>query len=405
MKEAGCHRVSLAVIAIVLGLQNGGSHCCGASFTGLNDPQGPGGGIYDTGASDVSADGNIVVGGGRSYSLGYIPIYWTRQSGVVVIPPVLGIPYDFDGATAISGDGSAIVGYMGGYYGPRVAFRWTAAEGSVPLGYLPGGTGSSGADVSADGSTIVGSANDSAGGVSFIWTKAGGMQALGRLTDHPYYSVGEGASAISADGSVVVGGANSPWDPSPYQAYRWTAAEGMVGMGDLPGNVATSIASDVSADGSVIVGTGQTFALLFVGQGEAFRWTAATGMLGLGDLPGGIVYSEGHATSADGSVVVGMSYSSTDETAFRWTQARGMESVLDLLVESGVDMTGWKLRGASSVSADGQVIVGYGINPSGYGEGWLADFRNAPEPSASWLFLLAIVGGFALIRRSAFRAT
>jgi probable HAF family extracellular repeat protein len=174
-------------------------------------------------------------------------------------------------------------------------------------------------------------------------------------------------------------------------------------MGDLPGNVATSAASGISADGSVIVGTGQTSVLFFVGQGKAFRWTATTGMVGLGDLPGGFSYSRANATSSDGSVVVGMSFSETNETAFRWTETGGMESVLDLLVKSGVDMTGWRLTNASSISADGQVIVGYGINPSGYGEGWVADFRSVPEPSASWLFLLAIAAGFALIQRNVFR--
>jgi probable HAF family extracellular repeat protein len=39
-------------------------------------------------------------------------------------------------ATAISGDGSTVVGYAGN------AFRWTSATGMVDLGTLPGGSGS-----------------------------------------------------------------------------------------------------------------------------------------------------------------------------------------------------------------------------------------------------------------------
>ena len=48
---------------------------------------------------------------------------------------------------------------------------------------------------------------------------------------------------------------------------------------------------------------------------EAFRWTAEGGILGLGDLPGGPVFSEGLGVSADGLVVVGKSQSSSGTEA------------------------------------------------------------------------------------------
>jgi probable HAF family extracellular repeat protein len=54
------------------------------------------------------------------------------------------------------------------------------------------------------------------------------------------------------------------------------------GLGDLPGVVSLALATGVSADGSVVVGNSQSANGL-----EAFRWTQATGMVGLGDLPGG----------------------------------------------------------------------------------------------------------------------
>ena len=53
------------------------------------------------------------------------------------------------------------------------------------------------------------------------------------------------------------------------------------GLGYLPGYTASG-ATSVSADGSVVVGTAST-----AGAVEAFRWTAADGMVGLGDFPGG----------------------------------------------------------------------------------------------------------------------
>jgi probable HAF family extracellular repeat protein len=57
-------------------------------------------------------------------------------------------------------------------------------------------------------------------------------------------------------------------------------------------------ATGVSADGSTIVGYSQTAN----GREQAFRWTAADGMEGLGGLPrsDGFVLSEAIAISADG---------------------------------------------------------------------------------------------------------
>jgi uncharacterized membrane protein len=49
------------------------------------------------------------------------------------------------------------------------------------------------------------------------------------------------------------------------------------------------------------------------------RWTRTEGMVSLGDLAGGIVNSRSNAVSADGSVVVGNSYSDKGREAFRWT--------------------------------------------------------------------------------------
>src|SRR5262245_37318037 len=85
--------------------------------------------------------------------------------------------------------------------------------------------------------------------------------------------------AVSADGSVVVG---TRFAGPSVEAFRWTAATGVVGLGDLPGDTAGSNAAAVSADGGVVVGVSGSAS----GQ-EAFRWTSGGGMVGLGDLPGG----------------------------------------------------------------------------------------------------------------------
>jgi probable HAF family extracellular repeat protein len=119
------------------------------------------------------------------------------------------------------------------------------------------------------------------------------------------------------------------------------------GLGDLPGGVFGSAAYEVSADGSVVVG------LSWSANGqEAFRWTQQTGMVGLGDLPGGYFSSGASGVSADGSVVVGSSRSASGGEAFRWTQQTGMVGLGDL-------PGGGFQSDAYGVSGDGSVVVGF----------------------------------------------
>jgi probable HAF family extracellular repeat protein len=166
----------------------------------------------------------------------------------------------------------------------------------------------------------------------------------------------------------------------------------MVGLGFLPGGFGSQ-ASDVAADGSVVVG------VAYHGLGdEAFLWTSGGGMVGLGDLPGGNFSSRAHAVSADGSTVVGESMIGFqgEEAAFIWDATHGMRPLDQVLTGLGVDLTGWTLRQALDISADGRAIAGVGINPSGQTEAWLAVL---PEPSGGLLVALGLAGIAALRRQ------
>jgi probable HAF family extracellular repeat protein len=57
----------------------------------------------------------------------------------------------------------------------------------------------------------------------------------------------------------------------------------MVGLGFVPGY--NNSTQGVNADGSVVIGVAQNSV---GGPPQAFRWTAASGMVGLGFMPGGI---------------------------------------------------------------------------------------------------------------------
>ena len=263
-------------------------------------------------------------------------------------------------AYGINADGTVVVG-RGASASGFEAFRWTQAGGMVGLGDLAGGAFYSFADsVSSDGSVIVGLASNAVGYEAFRWTQAGGMVGLGYLAGG--VSLFSEARGVNADGTVVIGqSTSSSAGASGYEAYRWTQAGGMLGLGDLAGGGFSSSAYGVSADGTVVIGEGAS------GNGlEAFRWTQAGGLVGLGDLAGGIFKSEALGVNADGTVVVGQGSSASGYEAFRWTQAGGMLRVADWLSAAGVVVTaGHTLNYANAVSADGSVVVGSSTGPSG----------------------------------------
>jgi probable HAF family extracellular repeat protein len=216
------------------------------------------------------------------------------------------------------------------------------------------------------------------------------MVGLGYLAGGSSFS---SAEDVSPNGSFAVGASNSA---AGLQAFRWTSAGGMVGMGDLPGAPFGSVATGVSADGAVVVGFGNLNEA--TGTTEAFRWTSGGGMVGLGDLPGGPLNSNTWDVSADGSVVVGYGNTASGEEAVRWTAGDGMQNLRDLLIAGGATgLTGWTLTQATGVSADGLTIVGIGRNPAGNEEAWIA---TVPEPGTP---ALAVLASFVLLRRRARR--
>ena len=150
-----------------------------------------------------------------------------------------------------------------------------------------------------------------------------------------------GANGVSPDGTVVVGTSN-PTSGGTYHAFRWTPATGIVDLGDLPGSNDISFASAASSAGFFVVGSSQSAA---GPAGEAFRWDAASGMVGLGSTPGRVT-SHASDITPDGSVIVG----STSDQAFHWTSSTGM-------VPLGVRPDGL-MTSASAVSSDGSVVVG-----------------------------------------------
>jgi probable HAF family extracellular repeat protein len=131
---------------------------------------------------------------------------------------------------------------------------------------------------------------------------------------------------------------------------------------------------DVSADGLVVVGATGT-ASNPVTSDRAFRWTAGTGMVSLGTLQSGWG-SWATGVNQNGSMVVGSSgtesHPSNARSAFLWTSILGMVDLNSYLPNTlGIDLTGWTLIEADSISPDGLTIAGYGLH-NGAAEAWVA---------------------------------
>ena len=105
---------------------------------------------------------------------------------------------------------------------------------------------------------------------------------------------------------------------SPFAAQRSDGAVAFHTFSDPNGT-----AVDVSADGTYV--TGQ------YNGGPGYRWAPTLNVFEtLPSLPGGTSYSTGYAISADGSAIAGRSDTSTAFLGFRWTAATGSVSQGDL---------------------------------------------------------------------------
>lgn len=324
----------------------------GASFTPLGHL--PGGAFHSV-AHGVSYDGSVVVGATARLGAS-LAFRWTESDGMT--PLLEGVFVDAF-ATDISENGLVISGLHNNVGG----FFWTQSDGMTELG----GGGAYG--LSYDGSVIVGE--------NWRWTNATGRVRL-PVT----------AKGVSADGSIVAGGSSDGY------AARWTEATGAVSLGALPATNSQSFANEISADGSVIVGRSNSGTADDV---VAFRWTQSGGMVGLGDLPGGSVRSIAFDVSADGSVVVGIGDSGIPDS-FVWTAASGMLNLRDVLAAGGATgFENWTSLYVNGISGDGSTVVGYGRNPNGQDEAFVANI-NVPEPAAVSIAMFG-VSAFAARRR------
>lgn len=181
---------------------------------------------------------------------------------------------------------------------------------------------------------------------SSAWAQAS-FQPLGDLPGGAFNSV---AFGVSSDGATVVGlGAAE----NHQEAFVWTEADGMQGLGAFGTSGYALRAEGISSDGT-IVGLAVPSP---VSVGAAFAWNAGA-IRDVGDLPGGSTESWAWDIS-DTGVIVGTSSSGTGEEAFRADEG-GMIGLGVLPGGPFAASNGW------GVSADGTTVVGRSRGANGW---------------------------------------
>ena len=137
-------------------------------------------------------------------------------------------------------------------------------------------------------------------------------------------------------------------------------------------------------DSGTVVGT-----LTEGSSGWAFVYTSAGGVQTLGTLPG-MTGSAAGGINNSGQIVGRYDTSSFRRREFLYTSSAGMQDLNSLIDPS----SGWTLQDAYDINDSG-VIVGDGIDPSGYTEAY--ELIPIPEPATMGLLAL---GGLAMLRRS-----
>jgi hypothetical protein len=346
--------------------------------------------FFLTGASD---DGSVLVGTWMTPVDARTNFYWTAASGVVRLDPPSGTSHMSPYWPSVSPDGSRIFGWDdAGFY------RWTKQAGYQVFNAAVPTLASGDLAFSRDGTVAWGVAADATQWIAFRWRATDGVVSFSSIPGWPsdggyaeYLQSGTcgsggcwilaGRSAFSDDGRIVAGyHMPSPTLSSPpVEGFIWSEPGTIVELRPLPDTTACAIAA-LSRDGSVAFGSCPNLeAITPPPPPKSFRWTAASGVVPLGD---GIYYTD---TTRDGRIAVG---SDQMNGIHRWTADEG-----DRLLQpsaSAIDPAQYALSMTmASLSDDGGSI---------YGRAPRIDFQpgfdeERPESAFRW----TVTEGFVLL--------
>lgn len=340
------------VFVVALGLVMGHGHTFAAELTLLGSlPDLP-----RSGATDISADGRVVVGYSLQRGSGFRwgedrvkAFRWTREQGLQDLGTL--DDHRSSWAHAVSADGNKIVGesWPENSWPLGEAFLWSNDD-MVGLGDLPGAIfGSTARDISADGTTVVGYSyeNDTPDGAypqAFWWREESGMRPVGF---GPIENVRSShAVSISEDGDLIAGFSNQSGRSENGWVFDVSENEFVGDLGDVPLQGQYLFRPTISADGTTVVGRTS------VPDGiHPFTWSASDGKEILSNLSGGAATTVSH----DGKLIFGALPS------FMWHEAlgaRNLRSTLEKQHGLGEELDSWSDILVSAITNDQMTIAG-----------------------------------------------
>jgi hypothetical protein len=217
----------------------------------------PGGIGFDTSLSTAydTSDNGVAVGLAYDAASNAIAFRWSAAEGMTRL--TVNRPASYSRANGISPDGSAIYGWNDQDNGNRTGVIW---RNGVPLDLVDAngeGVGEALAS-NSDGSVVVGTgASTDLGSEAWRWTAATGVQPIGFIG----FAGTASAFGVSEDGNVAVGASGFGWN---RDAVVWTPATGMLLLSEyatvrgvtIPDGWRLGTATGVSADGRTISGWG-----------------------------------------------------------------------------------------------------------------------------------------------------
>jgi uncharacterized membrane protein len=323
----------------------------------------------------VSPDGRVVVGqyGTRAFC-------WDEKTGLITLQDLsTTIPTPYSAAMGVSNDGMVIVGWSMydtmtvGYdfYSLHHAVRWSSSGGITELPSM-GFQFSRARAVDAAGINIVGEIDSSIirhGYPDVLWTfprasrwtggSVSSLPGLNSIINRISYAHG-----ISPDGSLVVGSDNTSTAASQF-AVKWDGAgKSYLGFTYPPYSKAVC----ASANGNDVI-----VQLNDPNPYWSYRLTAAGGKYSLGSK------TDPKAITADGRRIVGQ-YSVYPWYAVIWDAGSNTPQNLKLFLQNsyGINLNNCELWDAKGISADGNVIVGYGKDSLGTTQGFRVVLNDGP---------------------------
>lgn len=344
-------------------------------------------GLGYTSSRGLSANGLYVVGSyyvsGGNLSRGFL---WSAAG-----TPVTGIGAGFGNDSYLShvnNDGTLA---LGGFYnnGNSQAFVWKQAGNTettfAQIANLSSGHNSYLQNVTADLSLALVHVSGNNTSTIYRWVPATGQYTHLDLSS---VSLNAYAAGLSDDGSTVIARAGD-------RVHRWTAAGWNM---DLTSSIAgvqnadsyspngygygKGRSTNISADGSALVGSYSANSLY-----KPFFWSTTSGAIDLlASMPTAQISSH-PIISADGKVVFGGLWDGSTSNIYRWSAARGTQTLTAWLQSYGVDLTpfaNWTFQYASATSSDGSVLLGTARDGQGSDFPFIATAKGVTDVNA-WM--------------------